>query len=186
MAAQAERPVHPIAHAPSRERVLAALYGCIALVAVGIEVLGLLGDSRLRQVLESWINIHALSGLLLCGLVLARFRWHLERSPRMSAADIRDLSRHLSRFVYLFLYVVIGIREVIGILHNLWHGGPVDFSLFDAQFSRGPDHAGFDPKDDFQLFLTSGLVALLFVRVSAFTLRSRCVARRNLPSTLRS
>jgi cytochrome b561 len=177
MAAQAERSLHLLVHACSRERAITALYGCIALVTVAIEVLGLQGDSWLRQVLESWINIHALFGLLLCGLVLARCRSRLERSPGMRAADIPELSRHLSRLVYLLLYAVIGVREVIGILHHLWYGGPVDFSLFDARFSRGPDHAGFDPKDDFQLFLTSGLVALLFVRVLAFTLRSRGAAK---------
>ena len=48
------------AHACTWERVVTALYGCIAIVAVVIGVLGLLGASGLRQTLESWINIHAL------------------------------------------------------------------------------------------------------------------------------
>jgi cytochrome b561 len=104
---------------------------------VAIGVLGLQGDSWLRQVLEAWINIHALFGLLLCGLVLARCQWRVERSPRMLTADIRELFRHLSRIVYLFLYVVIGVREVIGMLNSLWHGGPVDFSLFDPRLRQG-------------------------------------------------
>ena len=170
MAAQAERSLNSLAHACSRERMLTALYGCIALVTVAIGVLGLQGDSSLRQMLEAWINIHVLFGLLLCGLVLARCQWRAGRSPRMLTADIRDLSRHLSRIVYLLLYVVIGMREVIGMLNSLWHGGPVDFSLFDPRFRQGPDYAWFNPRDDFQLFFASGLFALLFVRVMAFTL----------------
>jgi hypothetical protein len=101
----------------------------------------------------------------------------VQHSPRMRPDDIRELSRHLSRIVYLLLYVVIGSREVIGILNNLWRGAPVDFNLFDAHFRQGPEHAGFDPKDDFQLFFVSGLFALLFVRVLAFTVWSRSAKR---------
>jgi hypothetical protein len=170
MAAQADRSLHPFAHVCTGEKMLAALYGCIALVTVATGVLGLQGDSWLRQALEAWINIHALFGLLLCGLALARSRWRVERSPPMATPDIRELSRHLSRIVYLLLYVVIGVREVIGMVNSLWHGGAVDFSLFDPRFRQGPDYAWFNPRDDFQLFFASGLFALLFVRVLAFTL----------------
>jgi cytochrome b561 len=173
MAAQAERSLNSLAYACSRERMLIALYGCIALVAVAIGVLGLLGASWLRQVLESWINIHVLFGLLLCGLVFARCRWCVGHSLGMLPADIRGLSRHLSRIVYLILYVVIGVREIIGILNSLWHGGAVDFNLFGDHIRNGPDHASWDPNDDFQLFFASGLIALMFVRVLAYRVWSR-------------
>src|ERR1700679_2966605 len=113
MTAQAERSLNSMPHACSREGVHKALYGCIALAAVVIGVLGLLRGSWPRQVLESWINIHLLFGLLLCGLVFARCRWHIKHSSRMLPADIRQLTRHLSRIVYLLLYGVIGVREII-------------------------------------------------------------------------
>jgi cytochrome b561 len=172
MVARAEGSLHRFAHANSPERMLSALYGCAVLITVAIGVLGLHGDARLKQVLESGINIHVLFGLLLCGLVLARCRWRMAHSPHMPPHEIRELSRHLSRIVYLLLYVVIGSREVVGVLNSLWNRGPVDFNLFDARFRPGPDYAGFDPKDDFQMFLVTGLVALLFVRALAFALRS--------------
>src|ERR1700689_52439 len=117
MAAQAERSLYFLAHACSRERLLAAFYGCIALVTVVIGVLGLLSASWPRQMLESWINIHALFGLLLCGLVFSRCWWRVKHSPRMLPADIRELSPHISRIVYLLLYVVIGVSQLIGILN---------------------------------------------------------------------
>jgi cytochrome b561 len=154
--------------------MLAALYGCIALVVVVIGVLGLLRGSWPRQMLESWINIHVQFGLLLCGLALAHCQWRIKHSSRMLPADVRELSRHLSRLVYLLLYLVIGAREIIGILGSSQHGGAVDFNLFDERF-RGPDHPGFNAKDDFQLFLASGLFALIFVRVLAFRLWLRSV-----------
>lgn len=160
---------------PGRDACI-ILYGCTALLAVWVGVLGLLGASWQRQALESWINIHALFGLLLCGLVLASCQWRVKHSPRMLSADVRELSRHLSRIVYLMLYVVIGVRELIIILNGIRHGGAVDFNLFDVHFRHGPDYQGFDPKDDLQLFFASGLFALIFVRVLAFRLWLR-VAR---------
>ena len=178
MTVRAERWLN-FAQACTWERVLTALYGCSALVAVVIGVLGLLGASGPRQMLESWINIHALFGLLLCGLVLARCWWSVKRSSPMLPTDIRQLSRHLSRTVYLLLYVVIGVRELIVFLNSVWHGGVVDFNLFDQRF-RGPDYAGINPKDDFQLFLASGFVTLILLRVLTFTLWRRSVARAAL------
>jgi cytochrome b561 len=179
MAAQAERSLN-FAHACIWERALTALYGCIAIVAVVTGVLGLLGASGLRQMLESWVNVHLLFGLLLCGVVLTRCRWRVKHSPPMLPIDIRQLSRHLSRIVYLLLYVVIGVRELIAILNSVWHGTGVDFNLFDQRF-RGPDYAGFNPKDDFQLFLASGSITLIFLRVLTFTLWLRAVERAALP-----
>lgn len=165
MAAQAERWLHFLPHPCSRDRMLAALFGSIALLAVAVGVLGLLGASWLRQMLDSWINVHVLFGLLLCGLVSVRCRWCVIHSPRMLPTDIRQLSRDLSRVVYLSIYLVIAVREMIGILNGVWLGGVGDFN--------GPDHAGWNPKDDFQLLLASGLFALIFVRVLAYKLWSR-------------
>jgi hypothetical protein len=98
----------------------------------------------------------------------------------MPPADIHKLTRHLSRIVYLLLYVVIGVREMIGIANSLWHGGSVDFNLFDERFRNGPDYAGFNPRDDFQLFIASGLAALIFVRVLTCSLWLRSVERAAL------
>jgi cytochrome b561 len=140
----------------------------MALLVVAVGVLGLIDGSWPRRMLESWINIHVLFGLLLCGLVVARYQWRVKHSPGMLPTDVRELSRHLSRTVYLLLYVVIGFRLSIGIVNCIWHGGAVDFNLFDEHFRNGPDSKAFDPKDDFQLFLASGLFALAIIRVLAF------------------
>ena len=180
MAAQAERPLHFLVHAISRENMLTALYGCVGLVAVVIGVLGLLADSWPRHLLESWINIHALFALLLCGLVFSRGRWCVTHSPRMQPADVRDLSRHLSRIVYLLLYVVIGARQIVGVLNSIWHGGAVDFNLFSEHLRNGPDSPTWNPKDDFQLFLGTGFSVLVIIRVVAFRLWLRAVERAAL------
>jgi cytochrome b561 len=177
MAAQAQPSLNPFAHAYSRQRMRTVLDGCAALLVVAIGVLGLLHGSWLRQMIESWINIHALFGLLLCGFVLARCQWRVKHSPRMLPTGVHELSRHLSRIVYLLLYVVIGVRQSIGIVGSLWHGGAVDFNLFDEPLRNGTDGKAFDPIDDFHLFLVSGLFVLVIVRVVVFRLWLRSVER---------
>jgi cytochrome b561 len=182
MVAQAELALNALAHACSRQRILTGLYGCAALLVVAIGVLGLLDGSWLRRMLESWINIHALFGLLLCALVIARYQWRIRHSPRMPPSGTRELSRHLSRIVYLLLYVVIGVRQGISIINSIWHGSAGDFNLFDDRLRNGADRAGWNPKDDFQLFLASGFFVLIIVRVLAFRLWLRC--RKMLPELM--
>jgi cytochrome b561 len=137
----------------SQDTVLSALYGCAAMLVISVGVQGLVDNSWLRKLAESWINIHALFGILLGILVIARYEWIVRRSPPRLPSDIRELSRHLSRTVYLMLYLVIGISECLGTA-NLAQGGS--------------DTQAFDPRDDFQVFLASGLVALAIVRILAF------------------
>jgi cytochrome b561 len=180
MAAHAVLSLNPWTHASSRQRTLKALFGCGALLVATIGVLGLLDGSWPRKMLESWINIHALFGLLLCGLVIARYQWHLGHSPCMLPTEIRELSRDLSRIVYLLLYVVMGIRQSIGIINSIWHGGAVEFNLFDDRLRNGPDRASWNPRDDFQLFLATGIFVLIVVRVFAFRLWLRTAERAAL------
>jgi hypothetical protein len=76
------------------------------------------------------------------------------------------------------IYVVIGLRQMIAILNSLWHGSAVDFDLFEGRLRHGPDFEGFNPKDDFQLFLASGLLAFVFARILGCRLWLRQVPRR--------
>jgi cytochrome b561 len=123
----------------------------VAFLIVLVGVLGLFHDSPPGQVLESWINVRALFGMLLWGLVIARFHLRLKRYAPMLPADIRTLSRQLSRMVYLLLYLVIGVGQLIDAAAYLWRGGASDFRL-----------------ENFQAFLACGFVALLMIRLMAF------------------
>jgi cytochrome b561 len=125
--------------------------GALAIVSVGVA--GLLHDLRHAQAAGSLINIPALFGLLLCGLVAARFYRRAKHSPLVVPADIRDFSRQLSRMVYLLLYLTIGVRQLICIVDHIWRGGYRD---------------GFGPDEGFQVFVVYGLVALAVIRVLAF------------------
>jgi len=152
-------------------------FWCAAILVVAVGVLGLVDDSWSRKIVESWINIHTLFGFLLWGFVIARFYWRAKHSPLMLPSGICELSRHLSREVYLLLYIIVGVREIVGIANVIWYGGTLDFNLFDKHFRNGPDRAGFEAKEDFQAFLAYGLVALVIIRTLAFRIWLRIVDR---------
>lgn len=75
-----------------------------------------------KQILGSRIIVHAMFGLLLCSLVAVRFHRRLQCAAPRLRADIRALSRELSRMVYLSLYMVIGVRQIIGLANWLRPG----------------------------------------------------------------
>ena len=143
------------------------VYGCLATLALAAGVLGLMDAYWPRKLLESRINIHALYGLLLCGMVLARYQWCVKHSPLLLSTDSRELSRHLSRVVYLSLYLVIGVALSIHLVDSIWRGRAVDFNPFDERSRNGSDSKESGSKADFQQFFVAGLFALAFVRVLA-------------------
>jgi cytochrome b561 len=149
----------------------------LALLLLVIGTAGLMTPSWPRQRVDSWINIHLLFGLLLSSWVVVRFQRSVRVSPCLLPADVRGLSRELSRIVYCVLYGVIGLTLGIGIVSSLWHGAAVDFSLFSASLRHGPDTADFDLHDDFPQFLASGLMPLVIVRVMAFRLWLRLIEK---------
>jgi len=134
-----------------------ALYCGLGGLIVLVGVLGLLPDSWLTPLVESRTAVHALFGLLLCGLIVARFRWWLLTCPPAQAADIRLFSRQLSRMVYLVLYLITGAMEVINIVGLPQH---------DTHAAR--DFAILRPSPDGQAFLIWGLIALVSIRVLAY------------------
>ena len=95
--------------------LIEALRWGIAAVTVDLGVIALVRQSRLRDALESWIDIHVLFGLMLIGFSILSFGTRRRRGP-LSAADIREQSRWLSRMVYLMMYAIIGLRELLGML----------------------------------------------------------------------
>ena len=170
MAARVEYSPYSWRNTRSQETRLLALYVCGAIIVVLVGVLGLVQGSRPRQMIESCINIHALFGLLLFGLVIAQYQWCVKHSPRL-LDDIRELSRHLSRVVYLILYVVVGARLGISVVNGIWHGGTVDLNVFDERFLNAHDSKVFALHNDCHMFVASGVIALAMVRAFMFRIQ---------------
>jgi hypothetical protein len=126
----------------------APLQAHFALLILGVGLLGLIADAWTIP-LPHRGNLHLLFGALLWAYVVARFCGRLRRSPRMQPAEIRAFSLHLSRLVYLLLYVLMFFNLAIG-------------------FLRAAPHAAFLARaEDFQSYLVCGLGALVTIRVVA-------------------
>jgi cytochrome b561 len=105
---------HPLSPAPRYRRGAIVFHWTIFGLVVIVGVLGLLHDSWPRQTQGFWIDIHALIGLLLWFILLARFAYRLRHAPPTLPAGIGPLSRRFSSPVHLMLYVLMFIIPIIG------------------------------------------------------------------------
>ena len=87
--------------------------GWLALITLAAGVIAPFGDSLWNPLCAS-----APFGVLLGGWVIAMFHSRNRTRPFGGCADIRAFSRDTSRRVYLMLYAVIGIRQLMGLLRN--------------------------------------------------------------------
>jgi hypothetical protein len=169
MAAQIEIPLSSVNHPDSHIGRAVADVG-MGLVVIAVGVAGLTPNCWLRKLVEPWINIHLLFGALLCGWLTVRVVAREKRSPRMRPDDIRDVSRRISRIAYLVLYCVICTKLCVSVA---WNGGHAGFGLPDDIIRAGAGRTPFDPNNDYQMCLASGLAAMVLVRVFVWRVWSR-------------
>jgi cytochrome b561 len=168
LATQAQLALNSLGRWGSRHDANRVAYGCLATFTALIGVLGLIPTSSVIKAPGWRIAIHVLFGQMIFGLVFARFRWCVRHSTPTSLDDINGLSRHLSRIVYLLLYVVIGARLIVSIGNSIWQGTAIDLDPFDQRF--GTDGATSAAKADFQQFFVACLLARGFVYLLAYKL----------------
>src|SRR5277367_2129677 len=104
-----------------------------ALVVI-VGVLGLLHDSWPKESQRFWINFHAILGLLLWSLLIARFFWRIRHKPPPLPASIGPLSRRLSGIVLFTLYFLLFVTPIVGIVTFIYHGRVFDFGIFKVDF----------------------------------------------------
>jgi cytochrome b561 len=125
----------------------------VLVVCVG--VLGLLHDSWPKQTQSFWINIHALLGLLLWSVLIARFWWRRRHAPPAPMANTGALWRRLSGFVHFSLYVLMFVIPLVGLVTFVYHGRVFDFGLFQINLLAALWH---------QFILRDGLLARMWTR----------------------
>jgi cytochrome b561 len=153
---------------PSKEEAVAR-YGngaigfhwvMVALIVV-VGVLGLLHDSWPKSTQDFWINIHAMIGLTVWALVIARLWWRSTHTPPDLPPDVGEFSRRLSYPVHLLLYGLMFVIPIIGIVTFIWHGRVFDFGLFKINFGVAKNRAIFHPTEDIHGYLAYALFALV-------------------------
>ncbi len=152
----------------------------VLVVCVG--VLGLLHDSWPKQTQRFWINIHALLGLALWTVLIARFWWRRRHAPPAPFADLDALSRRLSEPVHFTLYALLFVTPIVGLVTFVYHGRVLDFGVFQVNFGIASNRAIFHPTEDLHGYLAYAIFGLAGVHALValwhkFVLRDGLLAR---------
>lgn len=137
-----------------------AFHWAMFVLVVTVGALGLLHDSWPKQTQAYWINVHALTGILLWVLLLARFGYRLRNSPPALPEEIGAFSRRFSSPVHFTLYALMFIIPIIGVVTFIYHGRIFNFGLFDLNFGVKKNRAIFEPTEDIHGYLAYALFGL--------------------------
>jgi cytochrome b561 len=144
-----------------------AFHWATALLVVWVGVLGLMHDSWPRRTQSAWINVHALCGLLLLALVIARLWWRNRHPGPSLPQGVGEFSRRLSKPVHLLLYALLLIIPLIGIVTFIWHGRVFNFGLFRIDPGIRSNRAIFHPTEDIHGYLAYALFGLAGLHAAA-------------------
>ena len=165
-----------------------AFHWSMVLLIVWVGVLGLMHDSWPKKTQAFWINVHALFGLLVWALVMARFWWRSRHAPPALPPHIGEFPRRLSAAVHWLLYALLFVIPIIGIVTFIWHGRVFDFGLFQMNFGIRSNRAIFHPTENIHGYLAYALFALAGMHAAAALwhhfIRHDNVLRRMWPSKL--
>lgn len=144
-----------------------AFHWIMVVLVVVVGVLGLLHDSWPRGTQAWWINLHALLGLLVWVLLMARFGWRRTHPPPELPPAAGAIARRLSSPVHQLLYLLLFAIPILGIVTFIWHGRAFDFGLFKVDFGVAKNRAIFHPTEDIHGYLAYTLFALIGLHVLA-------------------
>jgi superoxide oxidase len=144
-----------------------AFHWIMAVLVVFVGVLGLLHDSWPKGTQAYWINVHALVGLLVWVLLMARFRWRQRHPPPQLPAHAGALAQRLSSPLHRLLYLLLFVIPILGIVTFIWHGRAFDFGLFKVDFGVAKNRAIFHPTEDVHGYLAYTLFTLVGVHAFA-------------------
>ena len=137
------------------------------LLVVIVGVLGLLHDDWPKRTQSFGINIHALLGILLWLLLIARFTWRLRHAPPPQPEDLSDFARRFSSPVHLALYALLFVIPVLGFVTFIYHGRSFDLGLFQVDFGVKKDRAVFGPTEDIHGYLAYALFTVASLHAAA-------------------
>jgi len=111
--------------------------------------------------------VHAITGLILWSLLIARFSWRLAHTPPLLPAEAGAFSRRLSAPVHFALYALMFVIPIIGVVTFIWHGRAFNFGIFQIDFGVKSNRAVFNPTEDIHGYLAYALFALAGVHALA-------------------
>lgn len=151
----------------------------LAAMTVLAGVAGQLCDSLIDSTGSTTFELHVLFGLALCSTILARFLWELRRTDLSPTVDVRAFNRQLKRQVYLLLYGLAGVKEIVNISVYIWRGGA--FGVGGVHIGRhiGNDAMVLAPFDDFKIYAVYGVASIFLLRTLLAIYGSHLTLRRS-------
>jgi cytochrome b561 len=143
------------------------LHWIIAFWVIVVGTLGLLHDSWPKNSQAFWINLHALLGLAVLALLIARIWWRRTRTPPPLPPEIGAFTIRLSHAVHLLLYALLIVIPILGIVTFVWHGRVFDFGLFKVDFGVTRDKNIVHPTEEYHGDLAYALFGLASVHALA-------------------
>jgi cytochrome b561 len=137
-----------------------AFHWSMFVLVVVVGILGLLHDDWPKRTQAFWINVHAMIGLLLWFVLIARIGWRIRHPPPGLPAEIGALSRRCSSPVHWALYFLLFITPLIGVVTFVYHGRVFDFGLFQINPGIKSNKAIFHPTEDIHGYLAYAIFAL--------------------------
>ncbi len=129
-------------------------------LVVFVGVLGLSFGSIPRPDRLFWINIHAVLGLAVLALALARLLWRVRRPPPPYPENVSAVTRRLSQPVHLLLYALMIILPLVGIVAFVWHARVFDFGLFRLDFGVASQKPIYEAAEEVHELLAYSLFGL--------------------------
>lgn len=127
----------------------------LALAACAVGTTSVLRDAWPKAMHWSFVDLHAVFGVLLCLMVVAQFHAANLRAVPLSGLILHAFCRGLTRLVFLMLYLLFGMHEMVHVVATLWNKG-----------MYGNAHpAILQPPESLRDYLAYGVVALIIIRV---------------------
>ncbi len=141
------------------------LHRGLAAITVLAGVACQLFDSLVHPIGNTTSKLHVLFGLALFSAIIARFVWELRRTHLSPAIDISAFNRKLKRQVYLLLYGLAGMKELVSIGVYIWSGGAFVVGGIHIGRHTGNDAIVLPPLDVFKIYAVYGVASFFLIRV---------------------
>ena len=125
-----------------------------------VGVLGLSFGSIPRPNRLFWINIHAVFGLAVLALALARVFWRMRSPPPPYPEGVSALTTRLSKPVHHLLYTLMVVLPLVGIVAFVWHARVFDFGLFKLDFGVASNKPVYEAAEEIHEMLAYSLFGL--------------------------
>ena len=144
-----------------------SLHWLLSALLVVVGILGLLHDTWPKRSQGFWINVHAIAGLILWAVLIARIWLRWRQPPPPLPGNFSVASQRLARSVHLLLYGLLFVTPALGIVTFIWHGRALDLGFYQIHFGIAKDRAIFEPTEDVHGYMAYTIFGLATFHILA-------------------